>query len=92
MKRLTIACKIDGLVLNGAVAVPAPLILFRAAVEEPVDFDFVAGVVRPVKERDDRVAHALVRHEAPARVDLLGRCAGAFPFRLRVVKAVLELL
>ena len=57
-----------------------------------MDLNDIAGVVRPVEERDDRVAHALVRHKAPARVGLLGLCAGAFPFRLRFVKALLELL
>ena len=54
--------------------------------------DLVAGAVRRIKERDNCVAHALVRHKAPARVGLLGLCAGAFPFRLRFVKALLELL
>lgn len=81
-----------GLALNGAVAVPAPLILFRAAVERPVRCDLVAGAVRRIKERDNCVAHALVLHKAPARVGLLGLCAGAFPFRLRFVKALLEFL
>ena len=82
-----------GLLLDGAVAVPAPLILFRAAVEEPVNFDFVGGVVGTGKERDDRVAHALMRHVAPAAgVDLFPGHAGALPFRLCVVDAALELL
>ena len=83
----------DGLLLDGAVVVPAPLILLAAAVEEPVNFDFVGGIVGTGKERDDRVAHALMRHVAPAAgVDLFPGHAGALPFRLCVVDAALELL
>ena len=81
-----------GLALNGAVAVPAPLVFRGAAVERPVRFDLIAGVVRCVKECDDRAAHALICHEAPAGVGLLGLRAGALPFRLCGGKALRKLL